>query len=134
MSPHETSSNVEDMHALLHELNSLNEMHVPDHTEGFMDLVNYVKKTVQAKAGHGDTGRAQTKWASKACDDTKKKAIMVLVLEKLTAWIGQPTNAKDVVALKDALFHVEAFEGMWRDAVYEKVPDPPPKVEAAASV
>jgi hypothetical protein len=136
MSSHETSSNVEDMHALLHELNSLNEMHAPDHSEGIMSTFNYLKKTVQAASGKGDTGRSQSKWASKACDDEKKKEIMTKVLADLTAWIGnqeKKPNAKDVVALKDALFHVEAFEKIWRDAVLDKMPDPIPPTSATST-
>jgi len=120
MSPHETSSNVEDMHALLHELNSLNELHAPDHTEGFMSMIRNAGNTIAAATtGHGNTinaAAAETKW-TQSTDETKK-AVMKAVLEALVTWISTPNaDAKDVEKLKNNLYHQNKVDLVWIEKV-----------------
>ncbi len=99
------------MHALLHELHSLNDLHGPDRCEGYLSGIT---NQFQAARGKGDIGTAQTKW--KGVNDPIKKSIMKSVLQKMVIWIDT-ADAKHVVAIKDALYHLEQVDKVWIQAV-----------------
>ena len=138
MSPHETSSNVEDMHALLHELNSLNELHAPDHCElfGMGSVTNFVRNagnTLAAKTGYGNTknaAAAETKWSKST--DIAKRAIMSATLTSLLLWIAMDTtNAADVEKLKENLYHMSKVDMVWIEKVNS--PNNPEVVRSSAA-
>ncbi len=110
MSPHETSSNVEDMHTLLQELNSLNELHAPDRCDAGIFSMG------KAAFGFGDTGVTQKKWL--AATDENKRKIMKSVIDDVATWIGlASTNIDEVINVKDGLYHVKRIEPVWKTEV-----------------
>jgi hypothetical protein len=130
MSPHETSSNVEDMHALLQELNSLNELHAPDHSEGFMSFARNTVNSIKGRLGKIDAKAAtaaETAWSSKTSTEVNKKAIMKGVLQDLVIWIdGEECVADDVVKLKQNLYHMSKVDQVWIDRVTKEFTKPTP--------
>jgi hypothetical protein len=119
MSPRETSSNIDDMHTLLHELNSLNEMHVPDHTELFgvsvPGIFRNAANSVKGAFGHTNAksaAAAETAWSSKTSTEVNKRSIMKGVLQDLVIWIDTCV-ADDVVKLKQNLYHMDKVDQVW---------------------
>jgi len=136
MSPHETSSNVEDMHALLHELNSLNELHVPDRTELFgvsvPGIFRNTANAAKAMLGHStakSATAAEKAWSSKDCSELQRREIMKATLTALTTWIDT-ANATDTIKLKDNICHIGKVDLLWQDAVFTTFPSAKPSTSA----
>ena len=114
------------MHTLLHELNSLNELHAPDHSEGFMSFARNAVNSIKGGLGHSDAKSAtaaEKAWASKTSTEVNKKAIMKGVLEDLVVWIDSADCvADDVVKLKQNLYHMSKVDQVWINRVNKEFP------------